>query len=133
MQLRVVEEGEKRGIHVDWARRGRSDLTLWDESGYWKGMPERIEQAVYEGLTKDQQDEIERAWPTSFGSASAAIAWGVDQGVFKALQHGRNAYDELKARHNPQTAQEMWDLWIADVRERSEASRANGSADANQF
>ena len=133
LQLRVVEDGDKRGIHVDWARRGRSDLTLWDDTGFWKGMPEQIEEAVYGGLTKEQQDEIERAWPSSFTSASAAIAWGVDQGVFKALQHARNAYDELKARHSPQTAQEMWDLWIADVRERIEAARPNNSASTNPF
>ena len=43
VQLRVVEDKGKRGIHVDWARRGRADLTLWDDTGIWKGMPEKIE------------------------------------------------------------------------------------------
>ena len=49
-----IREGQA-GIHVDWARRGRADLTLWDDTGIWKGMPEKIEQAIYGGLTEADQ------------------------------------------------------------------------------
>ena len=44
-----------------------------------------------------------------------AIAWGFEQGCFQALQHARNAYDKVKAEHNPTTAADMWSLWIANV------------------
>ena len=39
VQLRSVDDHGKRGLHVDWARRGRSGMTLWDDTGIWKGMP----------------------------------------------------------------------------------------------
>ena len=124
LQLRVIEEGPRRGMRVEWARRGRSGVTLWDESGKWAGMPERIEKAVYDGLTPAEQEKIEQTLPAGFTGAAAAIAWGMDQGCFEALQHARNAYDELKREHNPQTAPEMWALWIADVQARMLAKAA---------
>ena len=43
----VVEEKGRRGIRVAWSRRGRAGVTLWDESGTWAEMPERIEAAMY--------------------------------------------------------------------------------------
>ena len=49
---------------VDWPRRGRADLTLWDDTGIWKGMPEKIEQAIYSGLTEADQERLEKATPT---------------------------------------------------------------------
>jgi hypothetical protein len=115
MMLRVIEAGGRRGIHVDWARRGRSGVTVWDSSGTWDGMPEAIEKAVYDGLTEADQKRIEAATPTSFAGPEQAIAWGFEQGCFQALQHARNAYDALKRETQPKTAAEMWTLWIADV------------------
>ena len=109
-----------RGLGPPW----RSDITLWDDTGLWKGMPERVEEAVYGGLSKDDQDKIEAATPTKFGGPEQAIAWGMDQGCFEALQHARNAYDELKRLHAPKSAQEMWDLWIAEVQARKAAQAA---------
>lgn len=124
MLLRVVEEGGRRGVHVDWARRGRSGVTVWDSSGTWAGMPEAIEKAVYDGLTETDRDRIEAATPASFPNAAAAIAWGFEQGVFKALEHARNAYNACKREHNPQTAAAMWAVWIADVTARKAAQAA---------
>lgn len=114
LQLRIVDEGGRRGVLVEWARRGRSGMTLVDESGSWQNMPERIEAAVYDGLTREDQDRIESSTPTGFTGPEKAIAWGVDCGAFDVLQHARNRYDQLKREHNPQSAGEMWDLWIAE-------------------
>jgi len=116
--LRVVAEGGKRGIVVDWARRGRSGVTLWDESGHWRNMPERIESAVYDGLSQQDQDAIEKAMPLSFSGPNAAIAWGFEQGCFRDAVHAANAYEEVKHTHQPETAAVMWSLWIADVQRR---------------
>lgn len=118
LRLKMLTDGTRRGIEVQWARRGRAGLALWDESGDWAGMPERIEAAVYGGLSQAEQDAIERATPASFPSADAAIAWGLESGAFDALQHARAAYDKLKADAKPATAGAMWQLWIADVRRR---------------
>lgn len=121
MMLRVVEEHGRRGVHVDWARRGRSGVTVWDASGTWEGMPEAIEKAVYDGLTETDQKRIEATTPASFPNAAAAIAWGFEQGCFQALEHARNAYDVCKREHNPTTAGDMWAVWIADVTARKAA------------
>ena len=115
VQLRVVDQKDKRGIHVDWARRGRADLTLWDDTGIWKGMPEKLEAAIYGGLSEAEQLKIEQATPTSFPNVETAIAWGFEQGVFEVINHARNAYDVVKRECQPKTAAEMWELWIADV------------------
>lgn len=48
LELHLIQEDNKRGVTIAWARRGRSGITLWDESGTWAGMPERIEAAVYD-------------------------------------------------------------------------------------
>lgn len=118
LTLRVIATGDRRGIVVDWARRGRSGLTLWDESGRWQGMPERIEAAVYDGLSEAEQAALEKATPTSFSGPNAAIAWGFEQGCFRDAVHASNSYAKLKEEHQPQTAAMMWTLWISEVQRR---------------
>lgn len=118
MQLKIVEEGGKRGVQVVWSCRGRSGITLWDESGSWLGMPEKVEEAVYDGLTRADQDKIEGATPKLFPSPEVAIAWGQEQGAFKDLLHARNTYDKVKRENGPRTAEEMAALWVAEVHAR---------------
>lgn len=116
LQLSVVESTGRRGIKVDWARRGRQGLTLWDDVGFWRGMPERIEAAVYDGLSQADQEEIERQAPTAFSGPDDAIAWGYEQGAFDDAVHAKNAYDKLKTECRPAVASDMWRLWVADVK-----------------
>lgn len=128
LELHIVQDGDRRGVKVVWSRRGRSGMTLWDESGHWAGMPERIEAAVYDSLTEDDQAAIETTTPASFPNAEAAIAWGLESGVFGALQHARNAYNKLKADRRPARAVEMRALWVEDVHQRrlAEMAKADG-------
>ena len=127
MVLRVVEQGSKRGVTVEWSRRGRSGITLWDDSGVWLGMPERIEQAVYGGLTGDQMAEIERATPKGFANVADAIAWGFEQGCFRDAVHAKNAYEKLKGEVRPTSASQMFTAWIENVKLRKdEAARELG-------
>lgn len=118
LELHMVRDGERRGVTVTWARRGRSGMTLWDDSGYWAGIPEKIEAAVYDGLSEAEQERIEQQTPASFPNPEAAIAWGFEQGAFEALQHARNAYEKLKQERQPANAAEMWALWIENVQRR---------------
>lgn len=118
MQLRLVQDGDKRGVRVEWARRGRSDLTLWDETGNWRGMPEQIEKAVYGGLSAEEMNALGQQKPTGFSGPQEAIAWGYEQGCFNDAVHAQNAYEELKRTHQPQSAPEMWALWLAEVERR---------------
>jgi hypothetical protein len=90
-------------------------------------MPEKIEEAVYGGLSQEEQDQIEQETPTVFPSSDKAIAWGFEQGVFQALQHARNAYERLKVEKKPADAYEMARLWVADVQARQEAISGNGA------
>ena len=121
--LRLTQDPktDRRGVTVEWARRGRAGLTLWDDSGSWQGMPEAIEGAVYDGLSQEDQDRIEKATPTSFAGPEQAIAWGVDCGAFDVLQHARNTYDQVKSHHKPTTAGDMWALWVAECQARKAA------------
>ena len=125
LQLRITDGKDgRRGVVVEWARRGRSGLTLWDDSGSWEGMPEAIELAVYGGLSRADQDLIERTIPTSFAGPEQALAWSLDFGAFDNLPHARNAYDALKTAQAPASAGEMWALWLADCQARKAAAAA---------
>jgi hypothetical protein len=132
LQLRMVDStgsagGGRRGIHVEWARRGRSGFTLWDESDHWQGMPEKIEQAVYGGLTPAQMSALEKQKPTSFSGPQEAIAWGYEQGCFNDAVHAQNTYDELKRAREPKSAQAMWSLWLAEVERRCQEQETTWS------
>ena len=118
MQLELVQEEQRRGVKVVWARRGRSGLTLWDDSGRWAGMPEKIEAACYDGLTLEQQEAIAQTPPDVFPNDETAISWGFEQGAFQAIQHARNAYEKLKREQQPQDAHQLAALWVADVQRR---------------
>lgn len=115
MELEIVTEGKKFGVKVRWARNGRSGMTLWDETGVWKGMPEKIEEAVYGGLTKEDMRRIENEIPKKFNSPEDAVAWGFEQGCFRDAVHSKNAYDKLKTDKKPKSAQDMWDAWLANI------------------
>ena len=123
MQLSIVQDGGRRGVKVDWARRGRYGLTLWDDTGCWRGMPERIEAACYEGLTLAEQERIETTDPTAFSGPADAIAWGFEKGCFRDARHASAAYEELKRTRQPQSAAEMWAAWIDEVQFRVQAER----------
>lgn len=129
MQLEVVvdEKAHKRGIKIVWTRRGRSDITLWDDSGVWKNMPEKIEAAAYDGLTQADMERIELSAPETFPSPAVAVAWAVTQGAFENETHAANAYDKVKREANPKSAREMTALWIADVQHRI-SEKTNGGA-----
>jgi hypothetical protein len=113
MSLSVVEEGNRRGIRVDYAQHGKYGMTIWDDNGYWRGVPERIEEAVYAGGVLDQPER-----PTSFASPDLAIAWGMAQGCFREEMHAKNAYEKVKAEMKPKTAAEMAAYWLAEVDKR---------------
>ena len=117
-QLRIIVENGKRGIKVVWARRGRDGMTVWDETGNWKGMPELLEAAMYDGLSEEEQNRKEHARPEVFASPEIAVAWAMDQGAFDDVQHARNAYDKIKHTLNPKSAREMATVWCDDVAKR---------------
>lgn len=126
VQLRVVQEGNRRGIKVEWARCGSDGMTLWDDTGCWHGMPERIEQAVYGGLTREDMAAKEKQEPAKFSGPEEAIAWGLEHGVFRDAVHAKNAYDKVKTDKKPKTAAEMWAMWRADVKMRMKAAENVG-------
>ena len=117
--LRLEADGDRRSVLIEWARNGKHGIRLFDDAGGWAGMPELIEAAMYSDGVKDA-DQM----PTSFTSATDAIAWGVEQGCFRDARHGQAAYDKLKGEKQPKSAGEMWQFWIANVMERKAASIA---------
>ena len=118
LTLEMVQDKGRRGVKVVWARRGRSGMVLWDDTGTWRGMPELIEQAVYDGLTEEEQGRLARGEVTVFPSPEIALAWAIEQQAFDDEAHARNAYDKVKREKQPKTAYEMAALWIGEVRTR---------------
>lgn len=110
--LRVdVDANGQRSIFVEWARNGRQGMSLVDQVGGWRGMPELIEQAIYaDGVTNEE--------PILFAGPEDAIAWGFEQGCWRDARHCQAAYNQIKEQHRPATAAQMWMLWIAEVKQR---------------
>lgn len=119
-QLEIVqdERNHRRGVKVVWARRGRSGMVVWDETGTWQGMPELIEAAMYDGLSADEQDRIEKTTPDYFPNPETAISWAMEAGAFETLPHARNAYERLKRDRQPGSAREMAQFWVEYVQQR---------------
>lgn len=118
--LRVdVAANGQRTITIEWARNGKSGIRLVDEAGGWRGMAERIEQAMYADGVKESEGV-----PTSFANPTMAIAWGNEQGCFRDVRHAQGAYEKCKRNAQPKTAVEMRDAWVADVQERVAAKAA---------
>lgn len=113
MSLSVVEEGNRRGIRVDYAQHGKYGMTIWDDNGYWRGVPEKIEEAVYAGGVLAEPER-----PASFAGPANAIAWGMAQGCFRDEMHAKNAYEKVKTDKSPKTPQAMWDAWLEEVDQR---------------
>ena len=115
MRLQMVLENERRGIKVVWCRTGRSGLTLWDTTGCWRGMPEKIEAACYDGLAEDEKKRLADLSPQTFPGRDAALAWAVERGVFTSAKAALPVYNRIKAAGNPQDAQEMAALWVGHI------------------
>jgi hypothetical protein len=121
LQLQVVEDRNRRGIQIIWARRGRSGITIWDDSGSWAGVPEKIEEAVYGGLTRAEQEQIEQETPRVFKTVNSALEWAVAQGAFHTEAEARDVYTALKQEAQPRSATEMASLWVTEARTRKAA------------
>lgn len=109
LRLDVAANGQ-RSVLVEWARNGKSGIRLVDEAGGWKGMPERIEAAIYADGVKSGNET-----PTGFSSPADAMAWGFEQGVFRDAIHAQHSYEKCKREKQPKGAAEMWAAWIAKV------------------
>lgn len=136
LELHIIQESAsgtrkaRRGVKVVWARRGKDGMTIWDDSDHWTGMPEKIEQAVYGGLTVQDQDKIEQEAPAVFATEEAAISWGLEQEVFKDLGHARNAWNKIK-KGTPGEDMRGWShLWIGDVDKRLREKEVQEKASA---
>lgn len=116
-QLEIVydDRNDRRGIKIVWARRGRSGMVLWDEVGQFRGMPERVEEAMYDGLSADEQDRLEKETPAYFPNPETALSWSIDRGAFESIARARDAYDTLKDTRNPSSARDMAEFWIEHV------------------
>jgi len=128
MVLHIERNGEKRGIKVVWARNGRQFPEvpiLWDDSGVWLDMPDRIEREVYangvlntggQPVHAISREVFMAAAPTSpFVSAEAAIDWAVEVEAFGSSEDAQTAYDKVKANKRPGSAAAMRNLWVSAV------------------
>jgi len=128
-KLEIVRDGQKRGIKVLYSR-GRSGEILWDEEGFWKGMPERLEAYMYDNLTDTELEQIARG---NFSTPDEAWAWAVEQGAFDDVgdnavaktAKAKNSYLKLKKElfdelGDELTAPIMFEAWREKVYEKLE-------------
>ncbi len=91
MELYVVRDEGQWGVKVTWARNGQTGVTLWDKSGYWKEMPERIEAAVYDAAWVPDKAEF-------FNSVRDQLSIPIKQAAALLKEKGyTNGYDWRKA------------------------------------
>lgn len=45
--LEIGKENGRRYAKVTWSRVGKRDVVIYDDQGLWKGVPEKIEEALY--------------------------------------------------------------------------------------
>jgi hypothetical protein len=121
-------------------------MVIWDDQGHWKGVPERIEAALYgqgggvrptppkavaaepanagagadmeEGASVPQPDNV-----LTFYSPTEAIAWAVEQGAFADNFAAEIAYEQLRGEMKPRNAKEMYIAWIGLVRKQTPRRR----------
>ena len=67
-------------------------------------MPEKLEAAAYDGLSKTEQDNIAAQIPTLFPNPEAAVGWVLEQGVFDNQDAARQMYEEVKSTTQPTSA-----------------------------
>lgn len=141
MSLELVCERDRsgtairRGVKVMWSRTGKSGMTLWDEPGnLWRGMPERIEAAVYGAAAPAAPAKLVAPAPavqapsvnppaateTADSSlattgrhprAEAAINEAVAAGRFANYEIAAAEWDRIKIEKKPGSLNAMLSLW----------------------
>lgn len=110
----VTDKQGKRGIEIVWARNGRSGIVLWDDSGSWEGMPDKIEAHLYPQKAVAPSDLPHSPAP-NLTTREEALTWSVKRGAFKTLDEATAAYEDVKAKKKPRTAGDMFQLWREHV------------------
>jgi hypothetical protein len=116
----VIDKNGRRGLEVENLRPSRDQkvtTVLWDDSGTWEGMPERIDEflrpvAQAKGVT-----------PTAFASRDEALNAAIKKGVFADLAAAEKAYNELKATKKPSSAGEMFAAWAEHLEGMAQAAQ----------
>lgn len=131
ISLEVVKDAnDKRGVFVKMARRGRSGFVIWDDSGQWENIRERILESVWGGLTKEDQDAIEKQLPETFDSYSDALRWAWNYSeengkFFNDAAHAKNSMKALKEELLEQLEDDfddsiLYEMWIKKVLSKNE-------------
>ena len=128
VMLRVIDEDGRRGVHVDWARRGRAGVTVWDDSGPGKGRRKQSNGRSMTASRKLTESASKRqprpASPTRPRRLLGARLWG--SSATRCTRGTLTSWSS--AEHAPKTAGDMWALWIADVQARK-AAQADQAAE----
>lgn len=138
MELELVTERDadgrivKHGVKVLWARDGEDGMTIWDPPGnMFRGMPERIEEAVYRnGIdtrnSKGAPAEAPSAPPAQaaagegastqaklrFANKDAALSHAVECGAYATIEDAATGYEAVKREQTGKvTAHSVFEAW----------------------
>lgn len=111
--LTVVHDREtsRRGIEVENLRPEpgcQAKTIVWDESGQWTGMPEKIDAFLLPKKAAPTSIPTPVARPLPFRTKDEALAYAVREGFFPAPAAAEVAYNDVRTRTNPQNAQGMF-------------------------
>jgi len=95
--------GRCLGIKVVWARNGVKDIILWDDSGKWLDMPERIEAAVYDRAWVPTKKEFFDEVKAELGLMGQAAAESLKAAGFEHYdwRQVQKMFDALKMNNPP--------------------------------
>ena len=95
MQLEIVQESSdpqsKRGIRLFGREKVEVVWLFGMKAAVGITCPARVEAAVYDGLTKQEQDKIAASTPTLFKSPDAAYDWAIQQKVFENAEQAKES------------------------------------------
>lgn len=136
LDLLVDENTQKRGVKVLEARKGRQGFTYWDESGTWQDVRKNLEELIWGGLTKVEQDKMEDMRDEVLLSSEHAQKWawefsGKNGNFFSDAVHVENAYNKCKSqveadykeRGEKLTGVKFFELWKEEVFAREAKSK----------
>lgn len=129
LEVVIDEATGKRGVRVIRARKGgRTGFVYWDESGNWENVRQNLEEAVWGGMSKEEQESRADIRDETFSTPKDAKRWAWEfseqnGNFFRDAVHVNNAYDKYKvdlaaeyeAKGEKLSAEVFFESWKQEV------------------
>jgi hypothetical protein len=118
MKIQVHKNAEQtlyiRDVWMYWDAEKKQEIVVWENGRPTSHVNQEVTQPETRSAQRDAQPDAPDAPPT-FRSPDDAVDWAVSAGRFTKRDAAVAAYNRLKADKKPQSAGEMWALWLGLV------------------